>query len=443
MKRWIVVLLVALAVLVLISPGIIGRLAERSIEDGITVAELESPEITISTESFDRGWFSSVGRHRIELSDRQTFPQAAKFADESGYAGMPALIIESRLDHGLVPVSSMTREDGSLVPGIGKLVSTLQLDPGNGELIDLPATVNSTIGLAGDTSGNIVVEPGEWSDRLNRLYWQRSEMQFDIDSRGELTLARGFIEPMTIGTADGEVEIGGIKLDLTQRAGPYDYALGSIDLFSGAVVSTDAYGNRGGYESLSIIADNDIDDDALLGSLKFDMTNISAPAVGNMNIAMHVSYAGFDAEAVALLYDAYSERAQTSDPQTALASLYPEMEAELRQLLAGGGDLVFDKLNISIPQGEIVSDLRLSLPEAGEGDAFSWPGLLLKMQASLNLQMPADVFDMIVAMQPEARSAVAMGFLIPENGEYRMNVEYAQGLATVNGLPMPIPLPGQ
>ena len=76
MKRWIVVLLVALAVLVLISPGIIGRLAERSIEDGITVAELESPEITISTESFDRGWFSSVGRHRIELSDRQTFPQA-------------------------------------------------------------------------------------------------------------------------------------------------------------------------------------------------------------------------------------------------------------------------------------------------------------------------------------------------------------------------------
>ena len=35
MKRWIVILLVILALVILISPGIVGRLAEKNIEDSI------------------------------------------------------------------------------------------------------------------------------------------------------------------------------------------------------------------------------------------------------------------------------------------------------------------------------------------------------------------------------------------------------------------------
>ena len=37
---------------------------------------------------------------------------------------------------------------------------------------------------------------------------------------------------------------------------------------------------------------------------------------------------------------------------------------------------------------------------------------------------------------------VAMGFLVLQGDEYKMNLEYAQGLATVNGMPMPVPMPG-
>jgi len=29
-----------------------------------------------------------------------------------------------------------------------------------------------------------------------------------------------------------------------------------------------------------------------------------------------------------------------------------------------------------------------------------------------------------------------------QGDEYKMTLEYAQGLATVNGLPMPVPIPG-
>ena len=130
-KRWVVILLVVLAVMVLVSPGIIGRMTERTLEDSIEQARIESPSVTISTEKFDRGWFTSVGRHRIELSDRMRYPELANFVNQAGYEGMPALIVDSRIDHGLVPIASLSRQEGSLEPGIASMISTLQLDPGS------------------------------------------------------------------------------------------------------------------------------------------------------------------------------------------------------------------------------------------------------------------------------------------------------------------------
>ena len=59
MKRWLVVLLVLLALLVLVTPGIVGRLAEQNIEQNIEWAEAESPGVIIQTERFERGWFTS------------------------------------------------------------------------------------------------------------------------------------------------------------------------------------------------------------------------------------------------------------------------------------------------------------------------------------------------------------------------------------------------
>ena len=69
MKRWLVVLLVLLAVLVLIMPGIVGRLAEQNIADNIEWAESDSPGVNIETERFERGWFTSEGTHRIVLDE--------------------------------------------------------------------------------------------------------------------------------------------------------------------------------------------------------------------------------------------------------------------------------------------------------------------------------------------------------------------------------------
>ena len=66
MNRWFVAALITLALIVLVSPGIVGRIAEKSVEENLNFAASESDDVVVTTESFERGWFASEGRHRIE-----------------------------------------------------------------------------------------------------------------------------------------------------------------------------------------------------------------------------------------------------------------------------------------------------------------------------------------------------------------------------------------
>ena len=105
MNRWLVVLLVLLAVVVLISPGIIGRMAEKNLEENIEWAESEAGNIEFKTESFERGWFTSAGRHRVMLSGASFQAFAEAYREDTGYDELPSLIIDTRLDHGLLPIA--------------------------------------------------------------------------------------------------------------------------------------------------------------------------------------------------------------------------------------------------------------------------------------------------------------------------------------------------
>ena len=49
---------------------------------------------------------------------------------------------------------------------------------------------------------------------------------------------------------------------------------------------------------------------------------------------------------------------------------------------------------------------------------------------------------MAETMSPDVRMLVAMGILKKDEDYYEMRAEYAKGLITVNGAPMPIPLLG-
>ncbi len=442
MKRWVVVLLVGLAVLVLLSPGIIGRMTERSIEDSIALARVESPEVTISTERFERGWFTSAGRHRIELTDRKRFPEMANFVDEAGYDGMPALILDSRIDHGLVPIASMSREEGSLEPGLARLTSTVQLDPGNGELIDLPGRINSTIGLSGTTDADLLIEKGNWRDGDARIDWQGAELRMTLDRDGIMNQVDGFIAPIRFSAGNRKVESNRIDIAITQSKSNYDFMVGAMDVHSGGVSMTDSLGNHIGFSSMDVSAENAIVNDRVSGTSTLDISGIVTPGFGTVDIGLDLAYSGFDAESFTALYAALQEAASDGNPEDAFAAIYPSMDAELQQFLSTGGEVKISHLNLSLPLGDIRTNFHFTLPEAGPGDAFSWPGLLLKLKASINLQLPVILFQLIEAAQPEVGAAVAMGVLVLDGDQYKMELEYAQGLATINGIPMPVPMPG-
>jgi hypothetical protein len=70
-RKSIVALLVIAAIVILISPGIIGRIAEEFVDSNLQWAADESQDIVVTSERLDRGWFSSHGRHRIEIRDEE------------------------------------------------------------------------------------------------------------------------------------------------------------------------------------------------------------------------------------------------------------------------------------------------------------------------------------------------------------------------------------
>ena len=49
--------------------------------------------------------------------------------------------------------------------------------------------------------------------------------------------------------------------------------------------------------------------------------------------------------------------------------------------------------------------------------------------------------DFIIGMNPQAGAIVGMGYLKQNGDVYEMDAAYKKGLLTINGAPMPIPLP--
>ena len=442
MRRGVVVVLVVLAALVILSPGIIGWLAERDLQDGIESARVTSPEITISTERFERGWFTSEGRHRIELSDRATFPALARFVDHAGYDNMPALIVESHIDHGIVPVGAFSHDEGSLAPGIASMVSTLQFDPGNGSLIDLPGDIATKISLMGNTHMAISVSEGEWNDSDALIAWAGAELEVVVGASGNVSSLNGFIAPMTLSTERETMDTGRIDVSLAQEPREYGLMAGIVEIESEAITTRDKFGSEFGVSALSMHGATDVDDGRFSASSSADITGITLPDFGKVDLGFDFAVDGLEAESFSLIYQAYNDAAVNDISQQPFAAIYPAMETELQQLLSAGGKIKIDRLDITLQQGTIETDLILSLPESNAGDAFSWPGLLLKLDASMNLRMSAELFELMKAMYPETNKALALGFLVPDGDHYIMNVEVDAGMAMVNGAPMQLPTSG-
>ena len=431
MKRWLVVVLVVLALLVLLAPGIVGRMAENNIADNIEWAESDTPGVTIETERFDRGWFTSEGRHRVVFDGGEFRDAATYYADATGNPELPSLIIDTTLDHGPLPGG---------IPGLAAAVSTLQIDPGNGELIDIPGNLTSRVGLTGTTDSRLLIESGSFQQDDAVVSWDGADIAFQSNpSTGALT-ADGEVKPWRVDGDEGRIEFGTLTVKADQVRSDFGFNVGTVDLSMGQITLSDAASTLtiGG---ATIVADSEIAGDRVNASSSFAVDDISVPAFGDMSFAMDVTMQDIDAAAINRIAEALEEAQDALDPDAALANIYPEIEGDLQTLAQRGFSLAIDRLDITLPQGVVASTLSIDVPES-DADRFDWGFVLLNMSANLDLRIPAEVYQMAAMMSPEAGSLVSMGFLKQEGDEFVMQAEYAQGLVNVNGAPMPLPMPG-
>ena len=443
MKRWLVVLLVVVAVVVLVSPGIIGRIAEKNLEENIMWAESESAGIEIRTESFDRGWFTSVGRHRVVLNSASFGTALKSYRNKSGNKDLPSLIIDTRLDHGLVPISSLGRESGSLLPGLASTVSTFQLDPGNGELVPLPGSLFTNVALSGASDSRYLLEAGEFREDEVQVEWQGANIAVQMDWSTGAIVVDGRIEPITFTDEKDTVHFGAIAIVADQVKSDYGFNVGNAE-FSMASFVVESAGAPATVGKISIATNADIDDARLNIGSRVAVDEIVVPGMGDMNFVLDLDLNRIDAASLQVIAAAFRETQGAADPEAALAEMFPRIEGDLQKIVTSGAEIRIDQLDVTLPQGsrEVTSKILVDIPEGDAAADFNWSSVLLAMTASADIRLPVALFEFVQTMNPQAAALVAMGILLRDGDDYVMIAEYAQGLLSVNGAPMPIPMPG-
>lgn len=433
MKKSIVVLFFVLAIIVVVSPGIVGKLAEESVDQSLNRAAQESREVVVTSQKFDRGWFSSEGQHRVEFLDGEI--RDALMAMH-GTDDLPVLIIDTRIDHGLIPVTSMTRDKGSLAPGLGNAISTLKIEKADGEVIEMPGTIYSSVGLAGGLTSNYVLEAGTLSGDGSVSTWGPVDIVVSTDANATAFEFEGALDSLDVKRDGEQVSLSGLKVSGEQQASGYGFMVGDIDyelesmyVSGGQVPMT--------IGPMALVATSYVDDGETGGDASFSMTIADTLNVGDLGLAVDLRMAGIDAAAFQAFVEAAEALPQDmADPTMAIGPLEPA----LKGLLAGGAELSFDKFNMSIPQGTIETTIDLLIKESDSAD-FEWTALLLATEAEASIRVPEPVMDFITGMNPQAGAIVGMGYLKKNGDVYEMDAAYKKGLLTINGAPMPIPLP--
>ena len=436
MKKGIVALLVVLALIVLISPGIVGRLAEKSVDENLDWAARESNELVVTSQSFDRGWFSSQGQHRIEVRDGNLRAALLTLTGSKDTGSLPALIIDTRLDHGLVPFSSLTRDGGTLKPGLGSAVSTLSIELANGESMPVPGTIYSNVSLGGELESNYVLESGNYAADDAYFEWGDIDMHVASDPATGGVAFNGVVDTLAVSNATETVRLGAIEFGGDQSPSPFGFSVGDFNVVfdSMAIASPDGPGMQFG--RMSINAASEVNGDRVGGRASWQLDRSNVPGFGEIGITATVAFQEIDGAALGALNKALADLPAADGAVLTL----PRVQSDLQRVLAAGLRLEFEQLDILLPQGTVTAKLSVSV-DATDPDDFQWTSLLLALDASADLQVPAELVDLTMTMYPQAGAVVAMGFLKQNGDVYEMEAAYKKGLLTVNGAPMAIPLP--
>lgn len=434
-KKSIVVLLVIAAVIVLVSPGIIGRIAEESVDNNLQWAADENQGFAVTSAIFDRGWFSSHGRHRIEIRDAEMRDAFATLAGRDPDDGNPTLIVDTRIDHGLVPVTSMGRAEGSLAPGLGRGVSTLSIEYPDGQAMEVPGTIYSAIGLNGVLTANYIVEPGSLEAEDARANWGATNIEVSTDHKAESFEIGGVVESLVVSDAADALVLGRTTFSGDQRPSRFGISVGDFELNMDSVAVEAAGLETYRLGAVAFSGNSDIDGERINADVRLSVAALAIPGYGETDFAAEMRFTGMDGFALGQMVRKLEDAGDDADPQ----QLQLLLREDLERLVAAGFELHFDRFDFDLPQGPVSLKMRFTIDES-DPVGFDLTSLLMTLDAEADLTASEGFVDYAMAMNPDAGAIIGMGYLRKKGDVYEMRAEYAKGLLTINGAPMPIPL---
>lgn len=440
MKKWLVGLLVLLALIVLISPGIVGMLAERELNAAISQAELESPEISVTTERFEREWFTSAGQHRIELRGGEMYAVATELALEAGQQRAPALIINTQLEHGIWPTGS-ARNSESILPVLARSVSTMQLEIENGDIVDIPGILHTEVSLTGTTNSHYVLEAGSFDAPDARIQWAGADLLLSVSASGAALSISGTIEPWSVRSLVSGINAGSVTIDAQTEKTRYGIGVGDLDLTIESVSMTDA-NQIVELRELRLVGRSDISGGRLSGNSALHVGSIVYPGLGDFSVDLELTASEVDAKSLQTIVAVIDAAESSPDPNIAMADIDQLIEDDLQMLLTRGANISIDKFDVTLAEGTMNGSLTLDLPQSDTGDLKTWARLALLLTASANISIDDELLRFAQSMAPELGGLIAMGYLRLDGGRYTFNAEAANGTLTINGAPMSIPMTG-
>jgi uncharacterized protein YdgA (DUF945 family) len=434
-KKSVVVILVLLAAVVLVSPAIVGRLAEQSMERNLNWAAEESGEVTVTSEHFTRGWFSSEGQHRIELREGDLLTALQAVAGPMAADEIPVLVVSTRLDHGLIPVSSISRDEGSLAPGLGSAVSTMQVELADGTVVEVPGTIYSKVGLSGALHSHYVLPAGSREDDDISAQWDDVNIDLTTDPSSGRVTYDGTLGKLAFATADDKMSLDALTFKGQKQPTEFGVSIGDIFIEIDGLAVDNSLGEVGALSKMTIEGGSSLDGGDLSGAATMHMMMQNLPDVGEVSVDVSMTIAGADAATLARVQEGLRENSDSPDPM----ALYASVQDDLKRLFAAGFDLSFDEINITLPEGTLNSSVRFAFAERDPA-TFEWSTLLLSTEASANVSMPASLLETRAQGNAQVGMLVGGGFLQKRNDDYVMEAELKKGLLTINGAPMPLPL---
>lgn len=432
MKKGVIAVLLILVVIIIVSPGIVGKLAEKSVDENLTWAVDQSAELIVTSEGFDRGWFSSEGKHRVELGDGNL--RAAMASSAGADHTPPVLIIDTHLDHGLIAVSSMGRDEGSLTPGLGSAVSTMVLQLGDGETFEIPGAIYSKVSLAGNLRSSYILEAGTKQVDDGTVSWEPGKITVEADPKSGSVEFDGDIGSLSLEDGGQSMLMEGLKFSGDQEKTKYGFFIGNVDLDMGEVTVSSGGMHLGGLNGMTLEASSDVDDGDVNADALFKVAGQNMPGVGEVSIIADLSMSGADAEALGALTKRLEALSGVQDPTEMLMMVQEDMKG----LFASGFTLDLNQIDVTLPMGTVETKMNIEIPESDPA-SFEWSSLFLGTVASFDAKVPVELIELATQMNPQASMIVGMGYLKKNGDRYEMNAEYEKGLLTVNGAPVPIP----